>query len=641
VPVPKARVAREACTMPASDLESLGNQMVPKAQSIPANEADRAILQRTECPLSSERACDLSGQSDVRSHAGALIINADDWGRNCHTTDRTLDCVLAGTVSSVSAMVFMRDSERAAAVARERDIDVGLHLNLTTAFSGPSAPTRLRDQHQRLRQHLQSHRFSPLVYHPGLTDACEYVVAAQFDEFTRIYGRKPDRIDGHHHMHLCANVLLGRLLPSGSIVRPNFSFEAGEKGFANRFYRRLVDRMLARRHHIVDYFFSLHPLEPLGRLEWVFSLACKSVIEVAAHVIKPDQYRFLREGEISRLLGDYPVASCFALRPSTSRYSVHVGSPSNMSGINGLARGAKPNTTHHICVCICTYKRPQLLRRLLGELAHQDTDGLFTYSIVIVDNDRLRSAEAVVSGFTATLPLSVGYFVEPQRGIALARNKAIENANGDFICLIDDDEFPTKRWLVTLFKTCDEYDVEGVLGPVKCHFDEEPPKWITKGKFYERPTYPTGTVVRWPDARTGNVLLRRCVLAAGERPFNPEFRAGEDQDFFRRMTDKGHEFIWCDEAVAYEVVPPARWKPLYMLRKALLRGETSLLHPASRAYEIGKSVIAVPAYTVALPVALLLGKHRFIDLLVRLCDHLGKLLVLLGINLIKEPYVND
>jgi predicted glycoside hydrolase/deacetylase ChbG (UPF0249 family) len=66
--------------------------------------------------------------------SGALIINADDWGRSRETTDRTLECWERGSISSVSAMVFMEDSVRAAALARERGIDTGLHLNFTTPF---------------------------------------------------------------------------------------------------------------------------------------------------------------------------------------------------------------------------------------------------------------------------------------------------------------------------------------------------------------------------------------------------------------------------------------------------------------------------------------------------------------------------
>ena len=48
---------------------------------------------------------------------------ADDWGRDRETTERTLECFNQGAVSSVSAMVFMEDSERAAAIALERGIE--------------------------------------------------------------------------------------------------------------------------------------------------------------------------------------------------------------------------------------------------------------------------------------------------------------------------------------------------------------------------------------------------------------------------------------------------------------------------------------------------------------------------------------
>jgi len=297
--------------------------------------------------------------------------------------------------------------------------------------------------------------------------------------------------------------------------------------------------------------------------------------------------------------------------------------------------------TPHISVCICTYKRPALLRRSLAELAHQETDGRFTYSIVVVDNDHLRSAEPVVSRFAADSKVAAKYCVEPRQNIALARNKAVESAEGAFVAFIDDDQFPTRRWLATLFEACVQYEVDGVLGPVKPHFDQKPPTWIVNGKFYERPTYPTGFVIDGQKGRTGNVLLKRHIFAAGAPPFRPEFLTGEDQDFFARMIEKGHVFVWCDEAVAYEVVPPIRWKRTFILKRALLSGATSLLQPTFGARDIAKSVIAVPAYAAGLPLAFVLGQGRFMSLMVKLFDHLGKLLAFLGVEPIREPYVTD
>jgi succinoglycan biosynthesis protein ExoM len=315
--------------------------------------------------------------------------------------------------------------------------------------------------------------------------------------------------------------------------------------------------------------------------------------------------------------------------------------PLGTSDLPRLAPEAMTSETQHICVCICTYKRPQLLKRLLEDIRGQDTNGLFTYSIVVADNDHLRSAESVVADFAVASSVPIRYCVEPRQNIALARNTAVGNAHGDFVAFIDDDEFPTKRWLLTLFETCNQYEVDGVLGPVKRHFDVEPPEWVIKGNFYERPTHPTGFIIGWANGRTNNVLLKKQIFAAAAQPFRPEFRTGEDQDFFRRMIEKRHVFIWCNEALVYEVVPPIRWKRTFMLRRALLRGATSRIHPTFGALSVAKSVIAVPAYTTALPFALVLGHHRFMTLLVRLFDHIGRLLALLGINPIREPYVTD
>src|SRR5436190_3642037 len=128
-----------------------------------------------------------------------------------------------------------------------------------------------------------------------------------------------------------------------------------------------------------------------------------------------------------------------------------------------------PTATPHICVCICTFKRLPFLRRLLAALAVQETGGLFSFSVVVADNDRHASARSVADEWGAGTALRVEYCLEPRQNIALTRNQAIAHAKGDFIAFIDDDEWPTSRWLLTLFTACRDYDVDGALGPVKPH----------------------------------------------------------------------------------------------------------------------------------------------------------------------------
>jgi predicted glycoside hydrolase/deacetylase ChbG (UPF0249 family) len=271
---------------------------------------------------------------------GSLIVNADDWGRDVENTDRTLECIAAGAVSSVSAMVFMAGSERAASIACERGIDAGLHLNLTTSFSANSTPARMREHQERIARYLAWHRFGYVVFHPGLKNSFEYVVAQQLEEFQRLYGHSPERIDGHHHAHLCANVLLGKLLPEGTVVRRNFSFRRGEKSLANRLYRAWIDRKLAQRHRLADYFFALDVREPREQLREKVLLAREFNVEIETHPVNRQEYDFLQSGEFVRVCGDVPVASRYALTVS-SQSENQAGSKRNLGVVKGGSDGRR------------------------------------------------------------------------------------------------------------------------------------------------------------------------------------------------------------------------------------------------------------------------------------------------------------
>jgi predicted glycoside hydrolase/deacetylase ChbG (UPF0249 family) len=209
-------------------------------------------------------------------------------------------------------MVFMEDSERAAELALERGVDAGLHLNFTTDFSAPGCPRGLAERQQRIARYLLRRRLHQVVFHPGLAGCFAYVVAAQTEEFRRLYGHEPKRVDGHHHMHLCANVMLQGLLPEGIVVRRNFSFQAGEKGLVNRFYRKAVDSGLGRRHFLVDYLFSLEPLEDLQRRQRILGLAMRSVVELETHPVNNKEYQFLTSDTLQGSVEGVRIESSFA-----------------------------------------------------------------------------------------------------------------------------------------------------------------------------------------------------------------------------------------------------------------------------------------------------------------------------------------
>jgi len=290
-----------------------------------------------------------------------------------------------------------------------------------------------------------------------------------------------------------------------------------------------------------------------------------------------------------------------------------------------------------ISVCICTFKRPGLLVNLLGHLVSQRTDNLFTYDVVIADNDPARSAEDAVARFAASSPLRVAYCAEPEQNIALARNRSVANADGQLVAFIDDDEEPISEWLFELFRTRARCQADGVLGPVLARFQGPTPGWLTKGGFFERPRHATGHPVPWVEGRTGNVLMTRGVLDQFNPPFLPQFDSGgEDVDFFRRAIARGGRFVWCDEAVVHEEVPAYRSTLKFLVRRAVLRGSNFPKQSGPRARNVLKSVVAVPSYALAMPFLALAGHHLSVVYLVKLLEHASRLLALAGLPLIRQ-----
>jgi len=306
-------------------------------------------------------------------------------------------------------------------------------------------------------------------------------------------------------------------------------------------------------------------------------------------------------------------------------------------------RAARPD---HVSVCICTYKRHDDLIRLLAAIEKQHTGGLFTYSVVVVDNDRSESARATVLAFAAQSRHRIDYHCEPVQNISLARNRAVTSAAGEFLALIDDDEWPSENWLLAMYETLQSHGADGVLGPVKPCFEQQPPRWVERGKFFEKPRHQrlrTGSVLRWTDTRTSNVFIKSGVFKAPNGAwFDPALGKGgaEDVEFFSRVIGLGRKFVWCQEAPVFEMIPPRRYQRRFMLKRALLRGRMSRLLPAAGPLDTLKSVVALGVYVLALPFLLFAGHHVFMTYLIKCGDHLGKLLTVCRLDLVEEKYAD-
>ena len=54
-----------------------------------------------------------------------------------------------------------------------------------------------------------------------------------------------------------------------------------------------------------------------------------------------------------------------------------------------------------------------------------------------------------------------------------------------------------------------------------------------------------------------------------------------------------------------------------------------------------KSLLAITIYTIGLPIFLILGHHLFMTYLIKDCDHIGKVLTAIGLDIVKEKYLTN
>jgi len=229
-----------------------------------------------------------------------------------------------------------------------------------------------------------------------------------------------------------------------------------------------------------------------------------------------------------------------------------------------------------VTICIATFRRPEGLRQLLESISAQRFGGPApSVSLVIVDNDPEKPIGRETVQSWSSYPVT--YLVEPQRGLANVRNRALnEVAKGtDFIAFVDDDEQASPEWLSELLRVQKAFAAAAVQGPVKPRFAAPAPRWMEEGGYFELGPYTDGQPLLF--AGTNNSLVDwRLMNGAGLR-FDMRFNltGGEDQDLFVRLRQEcGGTIVAAAKAIVYDEVPLNRMSRKWVLRRWFRIGNT-------------------------------------------------------------------
>ena len=230
-----------------------------------------------------------------------------------------------------------------------------------------------------------------------------------------------------------------------------------------------------------------------------------------------------------------------------------------------------------VAICITTFRRPEMLRQLLAGLSHLAFRKALPpeITVIVVDNDAARSAQEVCNA--ASLPWPLRYVVEPRRGIAQARNRAIREADfADFVAFVDDDEYVSPAWLDELLHTHYRFGADVVSGPILPDYDQDVPQWVRSGMFFTRSIHHSGQNLE--KCQTGNVLIRRSLfdqISAFDERFG--LTGGEDTEFFLRARRSGFRIVGSSRAVVHEFVTRSRGNLRWVLQRAYQSGNSWVL----------------------------------------------------------------
>jgi predicted glycoside hydrolase/deacetylase ChbG (UPF0249 family) len=118
-----------------------------------------------------------------------FAICADDFGMNDNVDDGILALSAMRRISAVSVLTQGPSIARRAAELAGQDVDLGVHLNFTEALGQPGLFMGIGA--------LLARSYTSRLSRPAITAQIE----CQLTAFEARFGRAPDYIDGHQHVH--------------------------------------------------------------------------------------------------------------------------------------------------------------------------------------------------------------------------------------------------------------------------------------------------------------------------------------------------------------------------------------------------------------------------------------------------------
>ncbi len=233
-----------------------------------------------------------------------------------------------------------------------------------------------------------------------------------------------------------------------------------------------------------------------------------------------------------------------------------------------------------LTVAIPTYNGESRLPKVIEHLQNQQGIENLNWEILVVDNNSKDATAQLVHNYQANWnhPYLLKYLSEIQQGAAFARAKAIQEAQSEIICFLDDDNLPAQNWVIEAYKFAINNPQAGAIASrISGKFEVNPPENIKPIIFYlaitERGEYPHLFQPRkqgFPP--TAGLVVRRQAWQDNvpKKPFfvgrvGSSMLGSEDAEALCYIQKAGWE-IWYNPAMKIEhLIPTSRLERNYLI----------------------------------------------------------------------------
>jgi glucosyl-dolichyl phosphate glucuronosyltransferase len=233
-----------------------------------------------------------------------------------------------------------------------------------------------------------------------------------------------------------------------------------------------------------------------------------------------------------------------------------------------------------------THNRSQLLQSTLTSIGELHLPTGIEAECVVVDNRSADETSSIVARFAAHSALPTRYVYESGPGSSYARNRAVEEARGDFILFIDDDAVAEPDWAAEMLAEIERRQLDVACGMVLPRWCRQPPRWLGPTLYVRLAVHDATRLTVTPGAEcdtihnyfSANVGFRRGVFktfgsfrrdlgVVGGNPIS-----GEDTDLFARIMAGGGAVGFAPRARVHHIIPPERMRRSYLWRKSFAFG---------------------------------------------------------------------